>query len=46
MENDSMINSILKFLFRVNTEGLKGRHILQDIVTDGFIKVVDLCPWA
>jgi len=41
-----MIHSILQPLFRVNAEGLKGRHILQDLVVDGFIRVVDLCPWA
>jgi hypothetical protein len=37
-----MMISILQLLFRVKTEGLKQRHILQDIVVDGFIEVVDV----
>ena len=40
MENGSMKISIIQLLFRVNTKGLKGRHILQDTVVDGFIRVV------
>jgi len=37
-----MMISMLQFLFRVKIEGLKGRHILQDIMIDGFIKVVEV----
>jgi hypothetical protein len=46
MENGRMIIDKLQLLFRVSTVGLKGRHILQDIVVEGFIRVVDVCPWA